>query len=282
MTTPLGFGLGLRPQHYEALLGEHRGSVSWLEALTDNYLVPGGRPLHYLERLRQHYPVVLHGVSLSIGSTDPLDLDYVRSVKALADRIEPAWISDHLCWTGVGAARLHDLLPVPFTEEALDHVARRVHAVQEALRRELVLENVSSYVAWPGGAMTEWDFIAGLVARTGCGVLLDVNNVYVSAVNHGFDPHEYLAAVPAAAVRQIHLAGHTIQGTKLVDTHDAAVRDEVWSLYEEAIALLGPRPTMIERDGNIPPLAELLDELDIARRLARRALDGGSGHALAA
>jgi uncharacterized protein (UPF0276 family) len=161
-------------------------------------------------------------------------------------------------------------------------VARRVHAVQEALRRELVLENVSSYVAWPGGAMTEWDFIAGLVARTGCGVLLDVNNVYVSAVNHGFDPHEYLAAVPAAAVRQIHLAGHTIQGTKLVDTHDAAVRDEVWSLYEEAIALLGPRPTMIERDGNIPPLAELLDELDIARRLARRALDGRSGHALAA
>jgi uncharacterized protein (UPF0276 family) len=250
--------------------------------LSENYLGPGGKPLDFLDRIRARYPMVMHGVALSIAGTDPLDARYLAALRALADRIEPAWISDHLCWTGVGAARLHDLLPVPFTEEALDHVARRVHAVQEALRRELVLENVSSYVAWPGGAMTEWDFIAGLVARTGCGVLLDVNNVYVSAVNHGFDPHEYLAAVPAAAVRQIHLAGHTIQGTKLVDTHDAAVRDEVWSLYEEAIALLGPRPTMIERDGNIPPLAELLDELDIARRLARRALDGGSGHALAA
>jgi uncharacterized protein (UPF0276 family) len=276
-----GFGLGLRPAHYRDF-ADGRPVVDWLEVLSENYLVPGGKPLDFLDRIRARYPMVMHGVALSIAGTDPLDARYLAALRALADRIEPAWISDHLCWTGVGAARLHDLLPVPFTEEALDHVARRVHAVQEALRREPVLENVSSYVAWPGGAMTEWDFIAGLVARTGCGVLLDVNNVYVSAVNHGFDPHEYLAAVPAAAVRQIHLAGHTIQGTKLVDTHDAAVRDEVWSLYEEAIALLGPRPTMIERDGNIPPLAELLDELDIARRLARRALDGGSGHALAA
>jgi uncharacterized protein (UPF0276 family) len=276
-----GFGLGLRPAHFRDF-ADGRPVVDWLEVLSENYLVPGGKPLDFLDRIRARYPMVMHGVALSIAGTDPLDARYLAALRALADRIEPAWISDHLCWTGVGAARLHDLLPVPFTEEALDHVARRVHAVQEALRRELVLENVSSYVAWPGGAMTEWDFIAGLVARTGCGVLLDVNNVYVSAVNHGFDPHEYLAAVPAAAVRQIHLAGHTIQGTKLVDTHDAAVRDEVWSLYEEAIALLGPRPTMIERDGNIPPLAELLDELDIARRLARRALDGRSGHALAA
>jgi uncharacterized protein (UPF0276 family) len=276
-----GFGLGLRPAHFRDF-ADGRPVVDWLEVLSENYLVPGGKPLDFLDRIRARYPMVMHGVALTIAGTDPLDARYLAALRALADRIEPAWISDHLCWTGVGAARLHDLLPVPFTEEALDHVARRVHAVQEALRRELVLENVSSYVAWPGGAMTEWDFIAGLVARTGCGVLLDVNNVYVSAVNHGFDPHEYLAAVPAAAVRQIHLAGHTIQGTKLVDTHDAAVRDEVWSLYEEAIALLGPRPTMIERDGNIPPLAELLDELDIARRLARRALDGRSGHALAA
>jgi uncharacterized protein (UPF0276 family) len=276
-----GFGLGLRPAHFRDF-ADGRPVVDWLEVLSENYLVPGGKPLDFLDRIRARYPMGLDWVALSIAGTDPRAARNLAALRALADRIEPAWISDHLCWTGVGAARLHDLLPVPFTEEALDHVARRVHAVQEALRRELVLENVSSYVAWPGGAMTEWDFIAGLVARTGCGVLLDVNNVYVSAVNHGFDPHEYLAAVPAAAVRQIHLAGHTIQGTKLVDTHDAAVRDEVWSLYEEAIALLGPRPTMIERDGNIPPLAELLDELDIARRLARRALDGGSGHALAA
>ena len=275
-----GFGLGLRPEHYRDF-AQGTPAVDWVEILSENYLVPGGKPLDFLDRIRLRYPMVMHGVALSIAGTDPLDGHYLDALRRLADRIEPAWVSDHLCWTGMGQARLHDLLPIPFTAEALDHVCARVHAVQEALRRELVLENVSSYFAWPD-AMPEWEFIAALVKRTGCGLLLDVNNVYVSAVNHGFDPLDYLAAVPAAAVRQVHLAGHTRQGDKLVDTHDAPVCAEVWSLYRQAIARLGPRPTMIERDARIPALSELLEELDIARRLAQAAAGDRRPHALAA
>jgi uncharacterized protein (UPF0276 family) len=258
----LGFGLGLRPQHYEALLGEHRGSIAWLEALTDNYLVPGGRPLHYLERLRAHYPVVLHGVSLSIGSTDPLDLDYVRNVKALADRVEPAWISDHLCWTGVAGLNLHDLMPLPFTEESVRHVVSRVHAVQDVLQRRLVLENVSSYVSFAVDEMTEWEFLREIAERADCGLLLDVNNVYVSSVNHGFDPLAYLR------VQQFHLAGHQSQGDYLIDTHDEPVCEEVWQLYAAAVARFGAISTMIERDDNIPDLPVLLAELERARAIA--------------
>jgi uncharacterized protein (UPF0276 family) len=276
-----GFGLGLRPEHYRDF-AEGSPAVDWLEVLSENYLVPGGKPLHFLDRIRRSYPMAMHGVALSIAGTDPLDMGYLAALAGLAERIEPAWVSDHLCWTGVGGARLHDLLPIPFTDEALDHVAARVDVVQEALRRPLVLENVSSYYTWAGSAMAEWEFIAALVKRTGCELLLDVNNVYVSSVNHGFDAREYLAALPAAAVRQIHLAGHTRRGAKRVDTHDEPVCAEVWSLYEDASAILGPRATMIERDGNIPPLAELLDELDMARRLSRRAQMGGTSHALAA
>jgi uncharacterized protein (UPF0276 family) len=264
----LGFGLGLRPQHYEALLGEHRGRIGWLEALTDNYLIPGGRPLHFLDQLRAHYPVVLHGVSLSIGSTDPLDLDYVRSVKALAARVEPAWVSDHLCWTGVGGVNLHDLMPLPFTEETVRHVVSRVHAVQDLLGRQLVLENVSTYVSFAADEMTEWEFLREIAQRADCKLLLDVNNVYVSSVNHGFDPLSYVRGVPVERVQQFHLAGHSNQGEYLIDTHDEPVCEEVWALYAAAVARFGSVSTMIERDDKIPDLPVLLAELDRARSIA--------------
>ena len=263
----LGFGLGVRPTHYEDLLGERRGSVSWLEALTENYLVPGGRPMHFLERLRAEYPLVLHGVSLSIGSTDPLDETYLRDVKALAARIEPAWISDHLCWTGVDGVNLHDLLPLPFTEEALRHVVSRVAAVQERLGRRLVLENVSSYVSFAACDMTEWEFLREVAERADCHLLLDVNNVYVSSVNHGFDPMAYLRGVPVERVQQFHLAGHRNLGDHLIDTHDEPVCEAVWRLFEAAVERFGERATMIERDDNIPELDVLLAELDRARSI---------------
>ena len=269
MSTSLGFGLGLRPQHYEALLGEHRGSVAWLEALTDNYLVPGGRPLHFLEQLRAPYPVVLHGVSLSIGSTDPLNLDYVRSVRALADRIEPAWISDHLCWTGVEGVNLHDLMPLPFTEETVRHVVSRVHAVQDVLGRRLVLENVSTYLSFAADEMTEWEFLREIAERADCRLLLDVNNVYVSSVNHGFDPLAYLRGVPVERVQQFHLAGHRDLETHIIDTHDEPVIEPVWELYRAALRRFGAVSTMIERDDNIPPLDDLIVELDQARAIAQ-------------
>lgn len=264
----LGFGLGVRPQHYEALLGEHRGSVSWLEALTENYLVPGGKPLHYLERLRAEYPIALHGVSMSIGSTDPLDLAYLRQVRALADRIEAAWVSDHLCWTGVDGVNLHDLLPLPFDESTLRHLASRIDEVQHRLGRRLVLENVSSYVSYRDAEMTEWEFLSELVKRADCLLLLDINNVYVSSVNHGFDPHTFLQHIPHDRVQQFHLAGHRDCGDYLIDTHDEPVCEAVWSLFDTAWKRFGPVSTMIERDDNIPELPVLLAELDRARRIA--------------
>lgn len=267
----LGFGLGVRPQHYGALLDEHLGAVSWLEALTENYLVPGGRPLHYLERLRAQYPIVLHGVSLSIGSTDPLDDDYIDEVRALADRIEPQWISDHLCWTGVNGVNLHDLLPLPYTEETLRHIVQRVDRVQNRLKRRLVLENVSSYLSFRESEMTEWEFIAHIAERADCLLLLDLNNVYVSSVNHGFDPLAYLRHIPVDRVQQFHLAGHRLNGDHLLDTHDAPVCEAVWELYDHALTRFGPVSTMIERDENIPPLEALLAELQRARDISTRA-----------
>jgi hypothetical protein len=267
----LGFGLGLRPKHYQAILRD-RPRVDWFEALSENYMVPGGRPLDYLARIRARYPVVLHGVSLSIGSTDPLDRDYLKALKALAVRVEPAWISDHLCWTGVGGKNLHDLMPLPYTEEALKHVARRVRAVQDFLGRRIVLENVSSYVEYRASAMREWQFLAALCAEADCDLLLDVNNVYVSAFNHGFDALEFLDGLPAPRVRQIHLAGHDHTGDLIIDTHDAKVIGPVWDLYREALRRFGPVPTMIERDARIPPLAVLLREVRHARALAAATL----------
>ena len=266
-----GFGLGLRPEHYrEFATGAPR--VEWLEALSENYLVPGGKPLHFLDRIADRYPVVLHGVSLSIAGPAPLDIDYLRSLKALATRVQAAWISDHLCWTGANGVNLHDLLPFPFTGEALDHVASRVQRVQEFLRAPLVLENVSSYLQFPEDEMTEAEFMAALVRRTGCGLLLDVNNVYVNSINHGFDADRFLQALPPGAVRQVHLAGHSDEGGFLVDTHDAPVCEAVWALYERAVRRFGAVPTMIERDDDIPALSVLLDELARARTLAAGSL----------
>lgn len=270
MNSASGFGLGLRPDHYADVLAgaESARRVDWFEVITENHLVAGGRPLHVLERVRERWPVVMHGVSLSIGSTAPLDREYLERVRRLAERCEPAWISDHLCWTGVNGLNLHDLLPLPYTEEALDHVAARVHVVQERLRRPLVLENVSSYVAYVSDECSEWEFLAELVRRTGCELLLDVNNVYVGARNHGYDPIAFLDAIPTGAVRQFHLAGHTDHGDHVIDTHDAPVCEAVWDLYANAVRRFGAVPTLLERDDAIPPLAELVLELDRARAIA--------------
>jgi len=271
MSTLSGFGLGLRTEHYRDFV-EGRPRVDWLEVISENYMVPGGKPLHYLDTIRRDYPMVMHGVSMSIGSSDALDLDYLRGLKALADRIQPAWISDHLCWTGVDHHNLHDLLPLPYTEEALAHLVARVGRVQDVLGRRLLLENVSSYVAFAGDEMSEWEFIAELAQRADCELLLDVNNVYVSSRNHGFDARRFIDAMPAARVRQIHLAGHEDNGTHVVDTHDHPVCDAVWDLYRYTVQRLGEVPAMIERDDHIPLLAELLDELDVARRIAAQAV----------
>ncbi|MEW6353349.1 MAG: DUF692 domain-containing protein [Pseudomonadota bacterium] len=263
----LGYGLGLRKEHYQAILGD-LPKVDWFEALSENYMVPGGKPLYHLERVRAHYPMVMHGVSLSVGSCDPLNKDYLRQLKALAERIEPAWISDHLCWTGVNGANLHDLLPLPYTEEALAHVAARIEQVQDILGRRILIENVSSYLTYADSAMSEWEFLSALAERADCLLLLDVNNVYVSACNHDFDARAFLDGVPVGRVQQIHLAGHSRNGAIIIDTHDAPVIDPVWALYEQAVRRFGRVSTMIERDDNIPPLAEVLAELDQARAIA--------------
>jgi uncharacterized protein (UPF0276 family) len=261
------FGLGLRPAHYEEIAAT-RPAVDWFEILTENYLVAGGRPMQWLDRIRADYPVVMHGVSLSIGSADPLDFDYLAAVRKLARRVSPCWISDHLCWTGVASRNLHDLLPLPYTEAAVRHVADRVQRVQDFLGCKILLENVSSYVAFADCELTEWEFLTEVAQRADCELLLDVNNVYVSAFNHGFDPVSYLHGIPADRVRQIHLAGHRHCGDYIIDTHDAPVIDPVWDLYAMTLERTGLVPTMIERDDRIPPLAELVAELNHARRLA--------------
>jgi uncharacterized protein (UPF0276 family) len=267
----LGFGLGLRVAHYEAILASSP-AIDWFEVLTENYLVPGGRPLHYLMRIRERYPLAMHGVSLSIGSSAPLDREYLRQLKALAERVQAAWISDHLCWTGVAGHNTHDLLPLPYTEEAITNIVERVSIVQEFLGRRILLENVSSYVAFRDSRLSEWQFLSEIATRADCLILLDVNNIYVSAVNHEFDPHEYLNAIPVERVQQIHLAGHEDHGDYLVDTHDHPVADPVWQLYASAVRRFGAVSTMIERDDHIPPLAELCAELSRARVLCQRTL----------
>ncbi|MEZ5900432.1 MAG: DUF692 domain-containing protein [Hyphomicrobiaceae bacterium] len=268
---PLGFGLGLRPQHYTEIL-EGNPSVDWFEIISENYMVRGGRPLRMLDAIAERYPLVMHGVSLSIASTAPFDEDYLDALSALARRVNPKWVSDHLCWTGVHGVNLHDLLPFPYTREALDHVVARIQYIQERLGRPLCLENVSTYVTFKESEMSEWDFIAEMSRRTGCWLLLDVNNVFVSCYNHGYDAQAFLNAIPADRVVQFHLAGHSDMGTHLIDTHDAPVRQEVWDLYTAALQRFGPVSTMIERDDNIPPLAELVEELQQARNIAETTL----------
>ncbi len=262
-----GFGLGLRPDHYHDFL-ETKPSVDWLEIISENYMVPGGRPLYFLDKIRRDYPMVMHGVSLSIGSTDPLDLNYLRELKNLVQRVQPAWVSDHICWTGVDHANLHDLLPMPNTEAALKHLVERVEQVQEFLGQRIALENASTYVAFTADEMPEWEFVAELVKRADCNLLLDVNNVHVSAVNHGFDARRFIDAMPAERIVQIHMAGHEDHGDYIIDTHDHPIAAPVFELYRYTLEQLGWIPTMIERDDHIPPLAELITELDQLRQIA--------------
>jgi uncharacterized protein (UPF0276 family) len=263
----LGFGLGLRTDHYQHIL-DHRPAIDWFEALSENYMVAGGKPKYFLHKIREQYPIVLHGVSMSIGSTDPLDENYLLSLQALIDEIEPEWVSDHLCWTGVSGVNTHDLMPLPYTEEAIANVVERIVRVQDWLKRPLLIENVSSYITYEHSGMSEWEFYTEVVERADCLMLLDLNNIYVSARNHDFDPLAYIDAINPERVQQFHLAGHTDNGDHVIDTHDHDVRDEVWDLYRHAISRFGSVSTMIERDDNIPPFAELEAELAMARKIA--------------
>ncbi|MEX1243177.1 MAG: DUF692 domain-containing protein [Thermoanaerobaculia bacterium] len=265
MTGP-GFGLGLRPPFYsDAAAGQV--PVDWFELTSENFMVAGGKPLRVLESVRQHYPVALHGVSLNLGGADALDADYLHELAALVQRAEPLWVSDHLCWTRQGEHYLHDLLPLPYTEEVVEHVAHRIGQVQDRLGRRILIENVTSYLEFDSETLPEWEFLSAVAERADCLILLDVNNVFVSAHNHGFDPRRYLEGVPAARVRQIHLAGHSASGPLLIDTHDHPIADAVRSLYGEAVRRFGQAAVMIERDDNYPPLAELVRELDRARAI---------------
>lgn len=265
--TGLGFGLGLRTPHYNDFLSAPQ-PLDWLEIITDNFLVDGGKPLVMLERIRREYPLAMHGVAMSIGAGEGVDLAYLRRVKALADRIEPLWVSDHLCWTGTPPQHLHDLYPLPYTDEAARHVIEQIRRAQDILQRRLVLENVSSYIDFKHNAASEWQFLAHIAEAADCLLLVDVNNIYVSSVNHGFDPMTYLRALPARRVQQMHLAGHSDNGGYIIDTHDHPVAQPVWALYAQACRLYGPVATMIERDDDIPALGVLLDELAIARGIA--------------
>jgi len=272
----LGFGVGLRTQHYSTIL-ETAPAVDWFEVISENFMVPGGRPLAILEHVRGRYPIVLHGVALSIGSTDPLNLDYLRRLKTLAERFQPAWVSDHLCWSGVGGHSVHDLLPLPYTEEAVTHVAERVQRVQDVLGRRILLENVSTYLEFAHSLMPEWEFLSAVTERADCEILLDVNNIFVSAFNHGFDAAEYLRGVPAARVRQFHLAGHTDRGTFLHDTHDHPVIDAVWDLYAQAVRRFGRVSTLIERDDHIPEFPVLHAEAVRAEAITTAICDADAG-----
>jgi uncharacterized protein len=265
----LGFGLGLRQPHYE-VIEKTKPDVDWFEVISEDYLVPGGNRLHHLDAIREHYPIAMHGVALSIGSCDPLDWDYLKRLKALAKRIKPCWISDHFCWTGVNGAHLHDLMPLPFTEEAIKHVVDRVIQVQDYLQSQILLENVSSYVTYNNSEMSEWEFIKRVAEEADCLLLLDINNVYVSAYNHQFDPLDYLRGIPVERVQQFHLAGHSNFGSHIIDTHDHNIIDPVWALYEFAVKHFGYVSTMIERDDDIPSFEELRAELSKVEAIAQR------------
>ncbi|GGY65618.1 UPF0276 protein [Cellvibrio zantedeschiae] len=273
----LGFGLGLRSEHYTDLI-EHDHNVDWLEILSENYMVAGGKPLHYLDQICERYPVVMHGVSLSIGSVDPLNNNYLAELKKLAQRVKPKWISDHLCWTGTQGINLHDLMPLPYTEEALKHLVARITQVQEFLGQRILLENVSSYLTFQHSTISEWEFLSALAKEADCLILLDINNIHVSAHNHNFDPLTYLDAIPAERIQQIHLAGHLNKGDYSIDTHDHEIIDSVWELYAESVRRFGHISTMIERDDDIPPLNTLLKELEKARSIYADVLSENNHH----
>jgi uncharacterized protein (UPF0276 family) len=274
----LGHGVGLRTKHFPRVL-EGSVRVDWFEVVSENFMVAGGRPLAVLDRARATAPVVLHGVSLSLGSVDPLNVAYLDALGALAARIEPAWISDHLCWGSVGGRYAHDLLPLPYTEEALAHVVERVRAVQDRLGRRMLIENVSSYLTFAHSTMPEWEFLGEVARQADCGILLDLNNVHVSATNHGFAAEDYVAGVPAERVGQFHLAGHSDRGTHLLDTHDAPVCAPVWGLYRLAVARFGRVSTLVEWDDRVPELERLLAEAERAREVEAEVL---AGHARSA
>lgn len=259
----LGLGIGLRRDHYQHILDE-RPSVDWFEILTENYMNTEGRPVHVLEQVAERYPVVLHGVSMSIGSTDPVDFEYLAELKALAERVKAVWLGDHVCWTGIAGHTSHDLLPMPYTEATLTHIVDRIRTVQEVLERPIVLENPSSYVEFKSSTMREEEFMARMSEEADCALLLDVNNVYVSSRNHGFDPVAYLDAIPFDRVVQIHLAGHADNGTHCIDTHGGPVIDPVWELYAEVCKRTGPVATLLEWDQNIPSFPEVQAELEKA------------------
>lgn len=260
----LGFGLGLRKEHYNSIL-ESSPEVDWFEVLTENYLVPGGKPLYFLDQICERYPVVMHGVSMSLGSYDPLNMKYMQQVKELAERTNARWISDHMCFTGVDGVNAHDLLPLPFTEEAVKHMAKKISQAQDFLGRQILVENASTYITYKQSDMTEWDFTMAVAEESDSLILLDINNIYVSAVNHGFDPLEYLDGISADRVQQHHLAGHSQYDGYIIDTHDNDIVQGVWDLYAEAIKRYGDVSTMIERDDNIPEFPELMSELQTAR-----------------
>lgn len=268
----LGHGIGLRPQHFPNLLEQGR-RAEWFEVITENFLNVGGRPRAVLESVRRDRPVVLHGVSLSVGSVDPLDTGYLRDVRALADAVEPAWVSDHLCWGTFGRHNAHDLLPLPFTEESLAHVVSRVSEIEERLGRRILLENVSSYLTFASSTIPEWDFLAEVACRADSLILLDVNNVYVSATNLGFDAAEYLRGIPVDRVAQLHLAGHQDLGTHLLDTHDAPVPNPVWALYRDVVRRFGRVSSLVEWDDHIPPLDEVLAQAEKARAVEKAVLE---------
>ena len=261
-----GCGLGLRREHYETVLRD-RPSVPWFEVISENFMGEGGRPLHVLESVREHYPVALHGVSLSVGSVDAPRLDHLVRLKRLVERIEPTIVSDHLCWTGLGGHNSHDLLPMPFTEEAVTVAATNIRRVQDALGRRILVENISTYLQFEASTLREWEFLAAVAEEADCGILLDVNNVYVNARNHRLDPEAFLAGIPVERVAQFHLAGHEDHGDYVIDTHDHPVHDEVWALYERAVDRFGPQPTLIERDAHVPELPVLLDEARRAQQV---------------
>jgi len=261
----LGLGIGLRSVHYSYIL-EHRPQVDWFEIISENYIDSQGQPRHVLDQIAEQYPIVMHGVSMSIGSTDPLNIDYLHKLKSLAEAIKPKWISDHICWTGVAGRNTHDLLPIPFTEQTLAHVTDRVKQVQDVLERPFVLENPSSYVTFADSTMPEWEFVTRLAEDADCGLLLDVNNVYVSCFNHDQSPEEFIAKLPHERIVQFHLAGHSNYQTHLIDTHDHHVINPVWRLYQKAYELTGGVSTLLEWDANIPPFEVLQAEINKAKQ----------------
>ncbi len=267
---PAAAGIGLRGPHHSQVLAD-TPSIAWLEVHSENFFAPDSIATNALERIRTNYPLSLHGVGLSIGSAGPLAREHLTKLGQLVDRLDPCLVSEHLCWGAVGGYHLNDLLPLPYTEEALDHMAERITEVQDFLGRQILIENVSSYMEFKDSTIPEWEFLAAVAARSGCGILLDINNIYVSANNHGFQATDYIDAIPADRVGEMHLAGHSVQVYEdeavLVDTHDAPVCDEVWALFEAALRRIGPRPTLIEWDSELPQLAVLLTEARKAQDL---------------